>query len=330
MQTSLQRQLAERLGRTIPLQVIFEEPTTANLVRLLSSGDAASSPVIRFAPRPASDRRPTLVMMPGIFALPFYLRDLAAALQADVDLVSISLPGLPASETPLDSIESQAEFVIANIRRLQPRGPYYIGGHSYGGTVAYEVARRLRNEGEGVPVVILGDTVRTRTDLAAFQTDAVAYTAMVKGLIALYGTAIGRDDSILADGPPREIYDRLAAELAERGIFGPIDLPADRMAAMFMANFRALGRYRPLPMPGDLDLLRTDGGFPAEFLDHEPGDSLEDPALGWSDLVEGQIAIHAIPGDHLSLMAPETLQATAAIIRRLMAAMSQPAGPASA
>lgn len=315
---ALQRQIGERFGRSIPLQAIFEQPTVDNLVRIIAGGEAPTSPLVRFAPRREDDRRPTLIMMPGIFALPFYLRDLAELLADDVDLLSVQLPGLFADETPLDNIDAQVDYVIARIRQAQPRGPYLIGGHSYGGTVAYETARRLRTAGEEVPLLLLGDTVRTTTGLEAFQGDEIAFTAMVRGLLALYGEHLNFDETILQAMPAKDAYEQLTDALGKQGILGPMALPADRMAAMFKANFQALGRFDAEPLPGDLALIRTEDGFPAEFHDYEPATSLDDPGLGWSGLVEGDLEILPIPGDHLSMMASETLQPTADIIRRLV------------
>jgi thioesterase domain-containing protein len=103
-----------------------------------------------------------------------------------------------------------------------------------------------------------------------------------------------------------------------RSIVGPIALPLERMAAMFKANFRALGQFEARPLPGDLALIRTEEGFPVEFAEYEPEATLTDPTLGWGELVEGEIAVESVPGDHLSLMAPGTLGPTAEIILDLV------------
>ncbi len=315
---SLQRQIGERFGRAIPLQSIFEEATVNNLVRMISSDAVVTNPIVRFAQRKTNDSRPVLIMMPGIFALPYYLRDLALNLENDIDLISVQLPGLFAGEGPLDTIDEQVRYVLAQIRQFQPKGPYLLGGYSYGGTVAYEVTRQLRQSGESVPLLLLVDTVRTRTGLEAFTGDDIAYTAMVRGLLAVYGEHIDFDDTALQDTPPKEVYHRLTVTLSEQGQFGPMGLPSERMAAIFKANFNALGNYNAQSLPGDLSLIRSEEGFPVEFQDHEPADSLEDPGLGWSELVEGDLEIRTIPGSHLTLLAPESLGTTADIIRDLV------------
>jgi thioesterase domain-containing protein len=65
-------------------------------------------------------------------------------------------------------------------------------------------------------------------------------------------------------------------------------------------------------------VVRTAGGFPAELLEREIGDALDDPALGWSELVQGTLDLRTIPGDHLSMLDPAHLPGMAGVIRDLV------------
>ncbi|MBN8904603.1 MAG: hypothetical protein J0H57_26600, partial [Rhodospirillales bacterium] len=307
---ALQRLLGERLGRTLPLQRIFEAPTIAGFARGLAGGDAATSPVVSFG---GAEDRPKLLMMPGMFALPFYLRDMAAAVADDLDLVSVQLPGLAEGETPLDDLETQAEYVIARLRAAGLRGPWLIGGHSFGGHVALAVGRRLRAAGEPVPLLLLGDTVRTFGDFAALQSDDLAYAAMTRGLAALYGGAMPPAEG----AAPEAAFRATAARMQAAGLFGALSLPLDRMAALFKANFRAIGAARHGAVPGDLAVLRSEGGFPAEFLQFETGEAAADPALGWAPLVEGRVVTRTLRGDHLAMLDAANLPTMATIVTEL-------------
>jgi thioesterase domain-containing protein len=188
------------------------------------------------------------------------------------------------------------------LRLDQPEGPYLIAGYSFGGLIAIEVARRLREAGEAAPLLALGDTVRTSTALTAFQTDEIAHVAMTRGLYALYGRSMRIPYEALLDLPPAERFARTARTMQEEGLFGALNLPLDRMVQVFKANFAAIGAYRPDHIPGDLAVIRTEGGMPAEYFEHETGEALKDPALGWSDLVGGQITMRSMPGDHLAML----------------------------
>ena len=65
---SLQRLIGEQLGRTLPLQRIFEGPTVAEFAAAIADGQATTSPLVSFGIRREGDERPKLLMMPGIFA----------------------------------------------------------------------------------------------------------------------------------------------------------------------------------------------------------------------------------------------------------------------
>ena len=55
-------------------------------------------------------------------------------------------------------VEFLAEKCLEKLRTIQPRGPYILAGYSLGGLVVYEMAFRLRAEGEVVPLVVIIDT----------------------------------------------------------------------------------------------------------------------------------------------------------------------------
>ena len=70
-------------------------------------------------------------------------------------------------------------------------------------------------------------------------------------------------------------------------------------------------------------LIRTEGGFPPEFLDHEPTDSLPDPGLGWTDLVQGRLEVRTMPGDHLSILDGDGLPVMARPVGQIVGAATR-------
>jgi len=51
-----------------------------------------------------------------------------------------------------------ARDYLADVRRVQPQGPYLLGGFSGGGLVAFEMARQLELAGEHTAALVLLDT----------------------------------------------------------------------------------------------------------------------------------------------------------------------------
>ncbi|MCW2871703.1 MAG: polyketide synthase [Streptomyces oryziradicis] len=60
----------------------------------------------------------------------------------------------------LPDVEAEAARYAEAVRRTHPRGPYRLGGWSFGGFLAYETARILTAEGEDVEAVVLIDSIR--------------------------------------------------------------------------------------------------------------------------------------------------------------------------
>ena len=85
-------------------------------------------------------------------------RDLALRLGADQPFYGLQSPGLDGSCEPLTRIEDMAARYLKEIRRIQPHGPYFLGGYCLGGTVAYEIAQQIQAQGERVALLALFDT----------------------------------------------------------------------------------------------------------------------------------------------------------------------------
>ena len=67
--------------------------------------------------------------------------------------------GVDGRQRPLSSVEAMASSYLEAIRKVQPEGPYFIGGYSAGGVIAFEMTRRLMDQGERVELLVLFDSV---------------------------------------------------------------------------------------------------------------------------------------------------------------------------
>jgi thioesterase domain-containing protein len=69
----------------------------------------------------------------------------------------IQAHGVVEGQTPHSSIYQMALVYLQEMRKVQPSGPYYLGGESFGGLVAYEMACQLVQGGERVAFLFIGD-----------------------------------------------------------------------------------------------------------------------------------------------------------------------------
>ncbi len=151
--TAIERELRIRL----PLSVVFEAPTIRALARKLSpslSQQRVSPVAIRLG---SGDKLPLFSVPPaGTTVSAFGL--LARSLPADQSLYSFQPRGIETGEQPHRSIEEMARSYVAEMKRVQPQGPYLVSGRCFGGYVAYEMAQQLIASGDRVAALIIIDS----------------------------------------------------------------------------------------------------------------------------------------------------------------------------
>ena len=112
---------------------------------------------MKLHPGDGSGRRP-FFLVAGMFGNVLNLRQLALQVGRDGPVYGLQARGLIGDDAPHIDMGDAAREYLAEIRQIQPEGPYMLGGFSGGGITAYEMARQLRAEGQEVASLILLDT----------------------------------------------------------------------------------------------------------------------------------------------------------------------------
>src|SRR5699024_10738084 len=96
---------------------------------------------------------------------------LAKRLDIDQPVYGLQAKGLNGIDEPITSLKEMAAHYISEIIKHNPSGPYYIGGHSFGGYVAFEMAKQLKEMGKDVAKVIMFDidVYQSETELTKWQ-----------------------------------------------------------------------------------------------------------------------------------------------------------------
>jgi non-ribosomal peptide synthetase component F/thioesterase domain-containing protein len=141
----------------LPLSTLFEAQTIAALAQVLRDGVAAAwSPLVKI--QPGGSRPPFFCVHGGGGAVLIY-RDLSKHLGYDQPFYGLQSQGLDGARSYLTRIEDMAALYVKEIKTVQPKGPYLLGGYCMGGTVAYEMAQQLTAAGEVVALLALFDTL---------------------------------------------------------------------------------------------------------------------------------------------------------------------------
>lgn len=150
-------QIEKRFGKTLPLATLFQAATIEDLANLIRQEDwlAPWSSLVAVQP---NGSKPPLFLMHGGGGNVLVYRDIALFLGPDQPIYGLQARGLDGKVVPYTRIEDKASHFIAQIKTVQPHGPYFLGGLSTGGTIAWEMAQQLWAQGEDVALLALFDT----------------------------------------------------------------------------------------------------------------------------------------------------------------------------
>jgi acyl transferase domain-containing protein/thioesterase domain-containing protein/acyl carrier protein len=216
--------------------------------------------------------------------------------QAIFAIESRGLNGHPTDFT----VEEMARNYVAQIRERQPRGPYYVAGHSFGGLVTYEIGRQLTALGETMGLVGLIDTFQRslieedNVEQVAPRTDKLP---LFKRLVTdLRAVILGQDR--IGYLQERSTYVQAwAVKTAYRTAFRISHRHGLRMPSFLNdvkeANWIASDYFTPGTYAGEIVLFRCQNR-----LDTDPPDS----SRIWQRLARGGVVIRECPGDHNSML----------------------------
>jgi len=201
-----------------------------------------------------------------------------------------------------------AAHYIDALRRIQPEGPYILGGWSLGGIIAYEMAQRLVAQGQRVSQLLLLDSTPW-----AFEREYVEEDDALILMNLLFG---GRPNPGEDLQPFRD--DEQIDHVLEKAISAnllPPDLEVDQVRSflnVYRANLRAAHNYVLQVYSGAVTLFKpSDGPSHGEWVTK----TIHDPTKGWGALAVGGVRIVDVPGHHYSMMSKPHVETLALRIR---------------
>jgi acyl transferase domain-containing protein/thioesterase domain-containing protein len=320
-------QIDKKYGVELQLATLFQAPTVAQCAAVVREHMAASGrQVAKEESRdegsaveitPVVERRPqALVMLQrGADRLPFYcvhgaggnvlnFRDISRAMDPAQPFYGLQANGIDGVTRPHETIEEMAEAYLAEVRALQPHGPYLLGGYSGGGMVAFEMARRLTDAGEKVELLAFIDTFHPQMPMRKYTLRTRAARLRSDGFRYVTGTLVRLRDEV-AMARDEWLIERLLA----RGEPIPFDLRESHLTRTFD---RAGLRYRPRPWPGRAIMYRASH---VEPLYADAG-----PSYGWDQQVLGGVEIVLVPGNHHTLLLGTNVERLVQSLREELAA----------
>ena len=300
--------IRDRLGVELPLSVLIEAPTVAELSAVVEDPGRYFQPLVQMR---AGSEGPPVFLLHSIWGDVLGMRQMVTAMESDVTVYGVRARGLNPSEEPQRSVEEMAAAYVELIREAQPEGPYRLMGHSFGGLLAFEMARLLVEQGQEVDWLGIIDAeldVHTHTPARRwahrvalpFHCVRAALRDPVASLKLLFGEVI---PSLVRRGTSRLRHDAVLAEAQASWMAGTSE------AQQQLANhsLELAGAYRPRPYRGSMTYF-----LPTVRRFH----LFADPMPVWRRVTTGEIEIERVPGPHVGMVAGEPGRVVAAGIDR--------------
>jgi amino acid adenylation domain-containing protein len=301
MAVQIMNRLEKETGQKLPLASLFEHSTVRKLARLLDIDEPEKNLTWgSLVPIRAKGSKTPLYIVHGGGLNVLVFKPIADYLDPDQPVFGLQAQGLNGSEELLETIEEIAAHYVQAILQQNPHGPYALSGYSFGGLVAYEMARQFQEMGKEVRTLAMFDTYAEQS--AYHLSPAQRLYRRLHWVV----TKVGFTSWLLLREPARTIrfnsealqwfFIRLRAKLSP----GPSSekqearLQADPIRIQGVHN-HARHVYRLRPQPVAIDLFRA----------RQRTFYMSDPVyMGWGEFALNGVRTYDIPGEHNHIFSP--------------------------
>ena len=292
-------------GLELGLSIMFEARTIRQIAEVILSAAETKqtepkpwSPVVPIQPK---GKELPLYVISGVGGNVIKFHSLAFYLGEEQPVFGLLPRGLDGREPFISRLEDLATYYVEAIRTVQPTGPYRVAGYSFGGIVAFEVARQLVERGESIDLLVLFDTIEWNYGMKVLS------ALPVRERFEIYKE---HADAILSTEDRLDNFKRLLGEKIARlgyrllSVFGrPIP---QKLATIEDVSAFAAANYKPKLYLGKIVLFRSTKRGANE------GD---DEYLGWGDLATGGVDVNQVPSTHFDILLEPAVKILAGQLR---------------
>jgi amino acid adenylation domain-containing protein len=309
---SLMTQIGQQFNKHLPLATLFQGATIEQLATLLRTETLSWSPLVTVQSN--GSKRP-FFCVPGGGGNVLYLYELARHLGSDQPFYGLQSVGLDGQSKPYTRIEDMAARYIKEIQTVQPEGPYLLGGHSFGGPVAFEMSQQLQKQGHEVALLAILDTTAplSHSEPKPVERDDTQVLVDIATIIEQWsGKSLEISYEILQPLGDEEQLNYLYERLKATGVVAQGNLAFLRG---YVAVHKAIAQvhYVPSPdvVPTRIVLFKAEIESMWETTNEELLGMLSEPSCGWSQFSKGTVEVHVVPGDHHTMVNPPHVQVLA-------------------
>lgn len=301
--------IEKKTGKRLPLSALFEYSTIEKLATLLET-DTKITANDSLVPIKPNGKKPPLYIVHGAGLNVLIFNNLANRLDDDQPVFGLQAQGLKDKNNKLKTIEEIAAKYVECIVQANPNGPYSLAGYSFGGYIAYEMARQLKKQGKKVTMLTILDTYAEphyyhssylRKKIATLGYHTQRLSVLIKDMTGSWSAFkfhLNRKKENLLDRFSRAKREEETRISESQGHF-----KVDKSVLKIM------GKYQLIPDDIQIDLLRAEEAI---YYLHDP------EHLGWGDIALEGVKVHDVPGNHLNIFLEPNDKITGLKLQRIL------------
>ncbi|CAL2107116.1 hypothetical protein T190115A13A_20396 [Tenacibaculum sp. 190524A02b] len=302
---------------------VFEYPTIAGFLENRSSKKQTFDTNILAALQDKGTQKPIFLAPPGGGFYNCYI-DLVKQLGEDQPVYAFQCPGVDGKLPIAESIEAMASTFITELQKVDSKGPYRLGGYSFGGVVAYEMALQLRAKGFEVEELIMFDSSLLDTHTREMEDeDALFREFLLEQMEDLLGEDFNKSIFKLKGKTKAEQLDivyslakEIEAEAIEAEIKGFFEVAfTNENYQYFIRDEEKLDAkiilFKAMYMPSEDNKEEVVPNTEYDAYDYD-----------WNRYTNKEVTIHLIPGTHIDILEPQHLEKISECIMNRQEAIS--------
>ncbi len=282
MAVRLCSEIERTLQQKIPVPLIFHTQTIERLAKKIEQNNQNETSSLMLSIQIEGSNPPIFCVCFGDTFSPYLKRYPEQPLYM---FFNQGYDGKPARYTTVQDI---ASHYLEDIKTVQPQGPYYLAGYSFGGMVAYEMAQQLRQQGESIGILILLDPTTALSQRHSFRKDLdppsmVPHTTLyLKFAKTIFHAISWRLQAF------QKTMEILIKKFAYNVYFQIGSLPPTPLRRFYTTTVvqEASKSYTPSPYPWKIILFQTSKHM----------------KTGWKNLALGGLETYDIPAEHLNMV----------------------------
>lgn len=302
-------EIEKHIGKRIPLSALFKYSTVEKFAKLLNTGTEIYSDCL-VPIKPRGNKAPLfLIHGAGLNVLNFI--NLSKHFHHDQPIYGIQGTKPKGFEGWYESIEAMAAHYVDAIIKVNPKGPYALAGFSFGGIVAFEMTRQLKEQGKTVSLTALLDSYVD----SSYYYGSYRRKQLVRYLDITHRRLDFLKEMLLSWKAFKMRINGKKEYILQRH-FGKKEAMTEQEELAFQQFLEADGmvkkivdRYHLKPQNFEVDLFRS----------QDDDEYKIDPTyLGWKKAALGGVLIHNISGNHLDIVAPPNDKVLAQLLQDIL------------